>query len=185
MILFATSKHFNLHRPAHPSLRFLPISPSFLTNYQMLVFFIEYLVNLWPVRFNMMVFNQIWEKRPLCFFSPIVHYQRDIGPRGWVLFYLMWNNLMKTQLQNLDQTSSLIEACQQLGHQLVPSIFHSGLIREEINRKKTFSFGHCPNYLTPWPQFGQLGHLFSDVTIQDLKVNVQRGGKHINNLKNS
>ena len=34
-------------------------------------------------------------------------------------------------------------------------------LREDINRKKTFSFGHCPNHLPPpWPQFGQLGPLF-------------------------
>ena len=26
-------------------------------------------------------------------------------------------------------------------------IFH--IIREGVNGKKTFSFGHCPNYLTP------------------------------------
>ena len=41
--------------------------------------------------------------------------------------------------------------------------------------KETFSFGHCPNYLTPppWPQFGQLGPLFSDVKIQDLKVSLE------------
>ena len=41
--------------------------------------------------------------------------------------------------------------------------------------KKTFSFGHCPNYLTPppWPQFGQLGPLFSEVEIQDLKVSLE------------
>ena len=48
-------------------------------------------------------------------------------------------------------------------------------VREEVNRKKTFSFGHCPNFLTPppWPQFGQLGPLFSDVKIQDLKVSLE------------
>ena len=45
-------------------------------------------------------------------------------------------------------------------------------------RKKTFSFGHCPNYLKQknpphWPQFGQLGHLFSEVEIQDLKVSLE------------
>ena len=36
------------------------------------------------------------------------------------------------------------------------------LLREDIRRKKTFSFGHCPNHLNPpsWPQFGQLGPLF-------------------------
>ena len=36
------------------------------------------------------------------------------------------------------------------------------LVREDINRKKTFSFGHCPNHLNPppWPQFGQLGPFF-------------------------
>ena len=50
------------------------------------------------------------------------------------------------------------------------------LFREEVNRKKTFSFGHCPNYLNPpppWPQFGQLGPLFSEVKIQDLKVSLE------------
>ena len=31
-------------------------------------------------------------------------------------------------------------------------------IREEVNRKKTFSFGHCPNYLTPPPD-PNLGNL--------------------------
>ena len=48
-------------------------------------------------------------------------------------------------------------------------------IREEIHWKKKFSFGHCPNSLTPppWPQFGQLGPLFSDVKIQDLKVSLE------------
>ena len=53
--------------------------------------------------------------------------------------------------------------------------------------KKTFSFGHCPNHLNPppWPQLGQLGPFFSDVKIQDLKVTVGRGGRYINNLKNS
>ena len=41
--------------------------------------------------------------------------------------------------------------------------------------KKTFSFGHCPNYLNPppWPQFRQLGPLFSEVEIQDLKVSLE------------
>ena len=48
-------------------------------------------------------------------------------------------------------------------------------VREGVNWKKTFSFGHCPNYLNPppWPQFGQLGPLFSEVKIQDLKVSLE------------
>ena len=35
-------------------------------------------------------------------------------------------------------------------------------LREDINRKNTFSFGHYPNHLTrpPWPQFRQLGPFF-------------------------
>ena len=37
------------------------------------------------------------------------------------------------------------------------------MIREDINRKKTFSFGHCPNYLSLPPHFGQLVPLFLDV----------------------
>ena len=51
-----------------------------------------------------------------------------------------------------------------------------GQVREDLNLKKTFSFGHCPNYLSPhppWPQFGQLGPLFSEVEIQDLKVSLE------------
>ena len=28
---------------------------------------------------------------------------------------------------------------------------HLGPLREDINRKKTFSFGHCPNHLNPPP----------------------------------
>ena len=51
--------------------------------------------------------------------------------------------------------------------------------------KKTFSFGHCPNHLNPppWPQFGQLGPLFSHVKIQDLKVNLKQPKTTLNNLK--
>ena len=50
------------------------------------------------------------------------------------------------------------------------------LFREGFNEKKTFSFGHCPNYLNtppPWPRFGQLDPLFSEVEIQDLKVSLE------------
>ena len=39
-------------------------------------------------------------------------------------------------------------------------------------RKNCCSFGFCPNYLPPFPQFGQLVQLFSDVEIQDLKVSL-------------
>ena len=49
-------------------------------------------------------------------------------------------------------------------------------LREGLNGKKNFSFGHCPNHLTlppPWPQFGQLGPFFSEVKIQDLKVSLE------------
>ena len=48
-------------------------------------------------------------------------------------------------------------------------------VREGVNGKKTFSFGHCPNHLNPppSPQFGQLGPLFSEVKIQDLKVSLE------------
>ena len=38
------------------------------------------------------------------------------------------------------------------------------LLREALLREKMFSFGHCPNYLSPpSPQFGQLVPLFLDV----------------------
>ena len=48
-------------------------------------------------------------------------------------------------------------------------------IREGVNGKKTFSFGLCPNSPPPppWPQFGQIGPLFSEVKIQDLKVSLE------------
>ena len=65
-------------------------------------------------------------------------------------------------------------------------------LREDINRKKTFSFGHCPNHLTPpWPQFGQLGPFFGrqnsrfESHLRTKSANVGRGGRYINNLKNS
>ena len=32
-------------------------------------------------------------------------------------------------------------------------------IREDINRKKTFSFGHCPNHLNPPPHPPNSGNL--------------------------
>ena len=50
------------------------------------------------------------------------------------------------------------------------------ILREGVNGKKTFSFGHCPNHLKPpppRPEFGQLGPLFSEVEIQDLKVSLE------------
>ena len=61
-------------------------------------------------------------------------------------------------------------------------ILRSASLREGVNEKKTFSFGHCPNYLnppTPWPQFRQLGPLFSEVEIQDLKVSLELKKKYI------
>ena len=58
-------------------------------------------------------------------------------------------------------------------------------LRKDINRKQTFSFRHCPNNLTPPPLTQIRATFFSDIKIQDLKVNVGRGGKYINNLKNS
>ena len=69
-----------------------------------------------------------------------------------------------------------------------------GRIREDINEKKTCSFGHCPNHLNPppWPEFRQLGPLFSEVEIQDLKISLELrilyilyNILHISNLKNS
>ena len=55
------------------------------------------------------------------------------------------------------------------------SFVFQGSVREGVNGKKTFSFGHCPNHLNrpPSPQFGQLGPLFSKVKIQDLKVSLE------------
>ena len=45
-------------------------------------------------------------------------------------------------------------------------------LREGINGKKTFSFGHCPNHLNPPPltPIRATWSFFSDVKIQDLKV---------------
>ena len=61
-------------------------------------------------------------------------------------------------------------------------------IREDLNREKTFSFGHCPNYLTP-PHDPNSGNLvLSDVKIQDLKVSLELRILYILyicNLKNS
>ena len=59
--------------------------------------------------------------------------------------------------------------------------------REDIKEKKTFSFGHCPNHLTPPPPDPNSGNwvLFSDVKIQDLKVTWGEGREIYQNLKNS
>ena len=48
-------------------------------------------------------------------------------------------------------------------------------IREEINWKKNVLFRALPELPNPppWPQFGQLGPLFSEVEIQDLKVSLE------------
>ena len=49
-------------------------------------------------------------------------------------------------------------------------------IREDLNWKKNVFFRalpELPNPPPPWPQFGQLGPLFSEVEIQDLKVSLE------------
>ena len=69
-------------------------------------------------------------------------------------------------------------------------------IREDINRKKTFSFGHCPNHLNPptplTPIRATWSSFFSSVfqsQIQDLKVSLELSILYmlynICNLKNS
>ena len=57
-------------------------------------------------------------------------------------------------------------------------------VREGLNEKKTFSFGPKSPNPPPDSNSGNLVLFFLDVTIQDLKVNVGRGRKHINNLRN-
>ena len=55
-------------------------------------------------------------------------------------------------------------------------------------RENCYSFGFCPNYLHPSPQFGQLEQFFSDVKIQDLKISLELKVLyilHTYNLKNS
>ena len=45
-------------------------------------------------------------------------------------------------------------------------------VREDINTKKTFSLGHCPNHLNPplLTPIRATWSFFSDVKIEDLKV---------------
>ena len=64
-------------------------------------------------------------------------------------------------------------------------------VREGLNEKKTFYFGHCSNYLTPPPHDPNSGNLllfFSEVEIQDLTVSLELkilyNILHISNLKN-
>ena len=68
------------------------------------------------------------------------------------------------------------------------------IIREDLNRKKTFSFGHCPNHLNPPPDpnSGNLVLFISEIKFQDLKVslelkllNILYNILYICNLKNS
>ena len=49
-------------------------------------------------------------------------------------------------------------------------------IREDLNWKKNVFFRALPELPKPpppWPQFGQLGPLFLEVEIQDLKVSLE------------
>ena len=48
-------------------------------------------------------------------------------------------------------------------------------LREGLNGKKTFSFGHCPNHLNPPPltPIRATSSFFLDVKIQDLKVSLE------------
>ena len=46
------------------------------------------------------------------------------------------------------------------------------LVRQGLTRKNCCSFGFCPIYLPPSPQFGQPVQLFSNLKIQDLKVSL-------------
>ena len=68
------------------------------------------------------------------------------------------------------------------------------ILREDINRKKTFSFGHCPKHLNPppltpiratWSFFFGLQNLRFASHLRKVCKNVGRGGRYINNLKNS
>ena len=49
------------------------------------------------------------------------------------------------------------------------------IIREGLNGKKTSSFGHCPNHLTPPPltPFRATWSFFWEVKIQDLKISLE------------
>ena len=82
----------------------------------------------------------------------------------------------------------LSESKHQKGQLRLP-LSDSRRLREDINRKKTFSLGHCPNHLSPpWPQFGQLGPFFQTSKFKiwkSLESLSWRGGRYINNLKNS
>ena len=52
-----------------------------------------------------------------------------------------------------------LRICSDISNILAANIW----LREGLNEKKTFSFGHCPNHLNPsppWPQFGHFGPLF-------------------------
>ena len=60
------------------------------------------------------------------------------------------------------------------GHLVRVKNHKADLVREDINEKKTFSLGHCPNHLTP-----------PLTPIRATWSLVGRGGRYINNLKNS
>ena len=54
-------------------------------------------------------------------------------------------------------------------------------LREHLLKKRMFSFGHCPNYPSPW--FGQLVQLFLNAKNVDLSYTRKcwmRGGRHKN-----
>ena len=90
--------------------------------------------------------------------------------------------------QDLNLSLSLLTKFQSC--RLLSTTIH---IREDINEKNIFfrALPESPNP-PPWPEFGQLGPLFSEVEIQDLKISLELrilyilyNILHISNLNNS
>ena len=83
-------------------------------------------------------------------------------------------------LATITETPACVPKCNQIiiakrASQYIYSDTH--YLREEINWKKKNIFFRAlpelPRPLPQWPQFGQLGPLFSEIEIQDLKVSLE------------
>ena len=114
---------------------------------------------------------------------------------------LHWTLCKTTKFRNSWFTFLLLDSCfnTQLCHKCLGPLLLWAASLTNLNglcvlgktsiQKKTFSFGHCPNHLTPpWPQFGQLGPFFRTSKFKIWKQyckTVGRGERYINNLKNS
>ena len=88
-----------------------------------------------------------------------INFDVDQPKTGWTE-----NNLL---FRRLDKRMQIFAICSFTDTLLI-------IVKEGVNEKKNVFFRALPESPKPppWPEFGQLGPLFSEVEIQDLKISL-------------